>query len=365
MSGTRIMSSQYIEWAKLRAGARYNLATSGVKNVTLAELGAALDDMEISGASTYGYAPLQAALAQKCGVAPECVVAGAGTSGANHLAMAALLSPGDEVLIEHPAYDPMLGLALHLGARVKRFARRAENGFGVDTGELEHLISCDTRMIVLTNLHNPSGALLDGAALRRIGEIARSVGARVLVDEVYLEMLAVQDTPAPVRSAYLLGPEFVVTSSLTKAYGLSGLRCGWILAEPDLAQRMWRLNDLFANIPAHPAERLSVVALERLDRIAARSRALLATNRALLDQFLAARDDLQVVCPPCGTIVFPRLPFDSQKFCERLREKYETSVVPGRFFEMPQHIRIGIGGDTAEVAEGLTRLGACFDEFRR
>jgi hypothetical protein len=122
------------------------------------------------------------------------------------------------------------------------------------------------------------------------------------VDEVYLESLAVLGRPS--GSAAHLGPEFVVTSSLTKAYGLSGLRCGWAVADPDLARRMWRLNDLFGVIPAHPAERLSVVALDHLERIAARARAILETNTDGANAFLAARPDL--ACAPVdGGDVFP------------------------------------------------------------
>ena len=142
-----------------------------------------------------------------------------------------------------------------------------------------------TKLIVLTNLHNPSSVLASGSALREIGDLARSVGARVLVDEVYLDAVY---TGTP-KSAYHLGPEFVVTSSLTKVYGLSGLRCGWILAEPDLARAMWRLNDLFAANPAHPAELLSVVALENLDQIRERARKVVEADRVLLREFLAAQ----------------------------------------------------------------------------
>jgi aspartate/methionine/tyrosine aminotransferase len=193
-----------------------------------------------------------------------------------------------------------------------------------------------------------------------LGEIARRAGARVLVDEVYLEALF--DSQA--RSAFHLGEHFVATSSLTKAYGLSGLRCGWILAAPELAERMWRLDDLFGVIPAHAAERLSVIALDHLEEIAAQVRLLLAKNRALLERFLDSRNDLLAVRPEAGTIVFPRLVSGSvDRLCALLREKYEASVVPGRFFEMPEHFRLGIGGDTGELAEGLRRLGAALDEL--
>ena len=127
---------------------------------------------------------------------------------------------------------------------------------------------------------------------------------------------------------------------------------------------MWRLNDLYGVIPAHPAERLSVVALDHLDRIAACAQSLLQVNRALLDSFLDARDELRAVRPSAGTTVFPRLLRGSvEALCERLRDTYETSVVPGNFFEMPEHFRIGIGGETENVAAGLERLGAALDEL--
>ena len=127
-SPPRILSSEYMEWAKTRADARFNLATSGVAPYSIKDLGATLEDLELSGPSRYGYEPLQNALAAKCGVPADCVVAAAGTSLANHLAMAAVIEPGDEVVMEHPVYEPLLALARYLGAEVKRFDRRAQAG---------------------------------------------------------------------------------------------------------------------------------------------------------------------------------------------------------------------------------------------
>jgi len=281
--------------------------------------------------------------------------------------MAAVLEPGDEVLIEHPTYELLLNVAEYLGAKVLRFERRFDNAFRVEPTEIARVVTRQTRLIVLTNLHNPSGVLIDQSTLREIGEIARSVGARVLVDEVYLDLTFQRPQPSSIH----LGKQFIITSSLTKAYGLSGLRCGWIFAEPELAQRMWRLNDLFGVSPAHLAEQLSVVAFERLHDLAAQSCRLLEANRALLKQFLDSRSDaspdslrLSVVRPEFGTIAFPRLRNGNvDSLCHRLREKYETSVVPGSFFEMPDHFRIGVGGETAMVAEGLKRLSAALDEL--
>lgn len=356
----RVKASPYLEWAKTQAAAPYNLASSGLIAYPLAELPVTLADIELSGPSTYGYAPLQEALAEKCGVDADCIVHATGTSLANHLAMATMLEPGDEVIVEQPAYDPLLAVPRYLGATVKRLVRRREDGFQVDPGELARIVSNHTKLIVITNMHNPTGALTSLETLREVGELARSVGARVLVDEVYLE--AIFDDARPY--AFQLGREFVTTSSLTKAYGLSGLRCGWILAEPELARRIWRLHDIFGGIPAHPAERLSVMALRHLDRIQARAKALLDTNRQVINQFLDSRSDLDSLRPRFGTVVSPRLKFGNvDHFCSLLREKYETSVVPGRCFEMPEHIRIGIGIPTDVLKAGLERLGAALDEI--
>jgi aspartate/methionine/tyrosine aminotransferase len=357
---TRAMGSAYMEWAKLHSGARFNLASSGVAEYPLADLPVRLEDLVLSGPGAYGWPPLLQRLAAKCGVSPDNVVAAMGTSMANHLALAALAGPGDEVVIERPAYDPMVSVARYLGAEVRRFDRRAEDGFAVRPDEVARAVTPRTKAIVLTNLHNPSSALIDTATLRQLGAIARDVGARVLVDEVYLDSLFERTPPS---SFHLDNGCFVVTSSLTKAYGLSGLRCGWVLADPDLARRMWRIDDLFAANPPHVAEQLSALALDHLPAIAARAKALLEKNRGIVNGFLQSRTDLDWDRLGHGMTTFPRLKSGNvDELCHRLRERYETTVVPGRFFEMPDHFRVAVGCPTETLREGLARLGAALDE---
>lgn len=177
--------SDYMLWAKTQGLARFNLATSGVGPFPLHDLPATIDQLEINGDSAYGYAPLQHAIAKKCGVDPDCVVAAAGTSMANHLALATLIDPGDEVLIEHPTYELLTSTLLYLGAALKTFVRHEDNGYALDPAEVRRAFTAKTKLIVLTNLHNPSSVLASDSVLREIGDLARSVGARVLVDEVY------------------------------------------------------------------------------------------------------------------------------------------------------------------------------------
>jgi aspartate/methionine/tyrosine aminotransferase len=275
---------------------------------------------------------------------------------ANHLAMAAIIEPGDEVLIEHPAYGPILDVAHYLEANVRRFSRAEENGWAIDPAEVRRCVTPKTRLIVITNLHNPTSVLTPEPVLREIGDIARRIGALVLVDEVYLDAVY-ENTP---RTSFHLGPEFVVTSSLTKVYGVSGLRCGWILTQPDLAWKMRRLNDLYAATPVHPGELLSVAAFQNLNLLREPTRRIVETDRKLLRDFLKQQSAVSAVDTKWGTTAFPRLSrsrgSNADAFLERLLLEFETSAVPGRFFEMPDHFRIGMGVNTEMFAEGLNRI---------
>ena len=345
--------SDYMHWAKTSSQAHFNLASSGVAAFPLRELPLDLALLEINGDNSYGYAPLQNAIARRHGVEPENVVEAAGTAMANHLAMAAILEPRDEVLVEHPAYGPILDAAQYLGADVKRFPRRAENGWRVDIDDIRQSISPATKLIVVTNLHNPTSVLTPESVMRELAELAADVGAFVLVDEVYLDAVFV-DTP---RTSFHVGRNVIVTNSLTKIYGVSGLRCGWILAQAELARKMRRLNDVFGSVPVHPGELLSVAAFEHLDLLRERARRLIDVDRRRLNAFLDEQHDLPTVRTEWGTTAFPRLRQGAaDSFVESLKRDFETSVVPGRFFGMPDHFRIGFGVDNKMFTEGLDRI---------
>jgi aspartate/methionine/tyrosine aminotransferase len=360
MSMGQVLGSDYMNWAKTSSHARFNLATSGLANLELKDLRVTLNDLEITDGG-YGYVPLLQSIGERYRVSTDSIVTAAGTSFANHLAMAAVIRPGDEVLFEQPAYEPMLATARYLGADIRRFTRSFPHSFKVDPTEIDSLVTDRTRLIVLTNLHNPSGVLTADETLRAVGKIAGRVGARVLVDEVYIETLFEKEP----RTAFHLGNEFVITNSLTKTFGLSGLRCGWIFAEPELARKMWLLNDLFAATPVHAGERMSVVAFAQIGELAARSKEILKRNREILNDFFDTREDLQVVRPEFGTVMFPRVVNGTaDELCRLLQVKYETSVVPGSFFQMPAHFRVGFAGDSAVLEAGLERLAAALDELR-
>ena len=358
MSGQRAMATPYIEWAKLESGARLNLATSGLPPLSVDDIGGWPAADQLYGANAYGYAPLLERIARHHRVSPAQVVTATGCSMANFHALAALVAPGDEVLIERPTYDPLLLAALHLGAQVVRFERPAADGFAIDADAVAAAITPRTRLIVIANLHNPSSQQASNATLVKIGEAAARVGARVLVDEVYLD--TVFDNPP--GSCVHLGEAFVATGSLTKAYGLSALRCGWIIADEELARRIWRMQDLYGNVQPFAMDVLAAAAFDRLPALRTRSRALLEANRARFTSWSAARNDLSFVLPPHGTTVCVKpTRMKAEHFSEVLRREHEVSVVPGRFFEQPDYVRISLCTETAALEEGLRRIGCALD----
>ncbi|GAA4741715.1 pyridoxal phosphate-dependent aminotransferase [Sphingomonas daechungensis] len=356
----RIMQSDYMHWAKFKPPVRYALTSSEVPHYHMDRLPISLADLDLDGASHPRYAPLRDAIGARYGMPTDRIVAADGTSMANFLSLAALIQPGDEVLIERPTYEPLLGAASFLGAEIRRFDRQPNEGFRLDLDAVAAVISHRTRLIVLTNLHNPSGNLTGESILKDLGALASSHGAHVLVDEVYLDAAV-----PPRRSAAHLGSEFVCTNSLTKVYGLSGLRCGWVLAEPGLAERMWRLNDLLGVNQAHQAERLACIAFDQLDMINSDNQPMLARNRATWNAFAEGRQDVKAAPAEHGITVFPKWSGgDTERLAALLREEYDSAVVPGRWFEMPDHFRVGLGLPPADFDEGLARLGRALDDLK-
>ncbi len=351
--------SPYILWMKRAPQIPCNLMGSNLLHCQVEDLPGAREALELDGFHEEGYGPLVEAIAGRYGVSAEQVAVATGTSGANFLACGALLRPGDEVVVERPAYDPLLGIPRFLGARIRRFDRPFESGFAVDPERVAAAVTPDTRLIVLTNLHNPTGAYTPPETLAAVGEVAERVGARVLVDEVYLESVHGKDLVSAAR----ISPSFISTSSLTKAYGLSGLRAGWALASPQLAETMRRVRDVVDGNGSFPSELLATLAFRNLPALRERARRILEPNFARLKAFVDGRPELEWVPPAGGSVGFPRIRGveDATGFVTTLRERYGTGVVPGAFFEAPAHFRVAMGGRAEVLEKGLERLGEALD----
>jgi aspartate/methionine/tyrosine aminotransferase len=358
---SRPLESEYLEWARSQSTVPYSLAISGVPPCDVKLLSPTADDFTMVADNEYGWSPLLERIAGRYGVSPDSVVLAHGTSMANHLACATLVGPGDRVLAEFPIYDPLVTVPRYLGCDVDYFERREADRYTVDPDRVEKALRRDTRLVILSNLHNPSGAIVHRGELQELARLAEQRNFYVLMDEVYLEW--VYGWPEEPKTATNISPRFVTTRSLTKVFGLAALRAGWILAEPPLAKRMQRLNGLFASSMSHPAERLASRAFDNADMLLERQRARVDSNRSLVSAFIESQPALSWAAPETGTVGFVRLEGNSvDALVARLQMK-ESLVTPGRFFGTADHFRIGFGMERAHLEGGLTRLKSALKEL--
>ena len=350
----------YMHWAKVHPLQRFELTRSDLHHCDLGDLPGAREALALSGPNDEGYAPLVDAIAEHYGVEADRVCTAAGASGANFLAIAAFVRPGDGLLVETPGYDPQVGAGELLGAEISRFERVFDDGWKLDPERVALRLTDRTRLVVVTDPHNPTGVLATDEELLAVAGAAEKVDAHVLVDEVYRE--AVFDRPW--RSAAELSDRIISTSSLTKAFGLSGLRCGWAVAEPRVCAAMRRVRDVVDAVGAFPAERLSVVAFDHLYALRERARSILEPNLRLLGDFVDARDVLEWVPPVGGAVAFPRIRGveDTAGFARTLAEQYDTGVVPGAFFQCPAHFRVAIGGPSDMLGGALGALDRALND---
>jgi aspartate/methionine/tyrosine aminotransferase len=359
----RFETIEYLEWAKTHPKSEVELTRSSVEDFPLDELGIDPRDFELNVARGYGYKPLLECLAEIYHIGPDRVTAALGASQGLFLVCAALLQPGDEVLVEDPAYEPLRAVPAALGARVTRIRRRFEDGYRIRLDDFRAALTSRTRLVVITNLHNPSGAALDSGEIARLAEAAASAGADLLVDEIYLDFAGVRPGA---ETAARLGGNVIVISSLTKVYGMGGLRCGWVLARPELIRRVDRTADYIHGEGVHLAEQISLLALERMGVVRERFRERLKLNLDLVDGFVAETPGLTWVKPAGGVVGFPRLEagIGGDRLAEELYRNYATGVVPGRFFERPSHFRIGFGVESRILQQGLRRIGQALAGLR-
>jgi aspartate/methionine/tyrosine aminotransferase len=356
---------EYIAWAKSVPRATINLARSGIDPCPVSLLKLRTSDLVANLPVTYGYRPLCEAIARRYRVArAQVFTVSGGTSFANWLACTAALDGCDraaEVIVERPTYEPLLRIPQALGYRVRRLPRRFEHDYAIDLDRFASLVSSRTRLAIVTNLHNPSGARIAEKTLRAMAALLARVGAYLLVDEVYLECVFRQRPQSCVHA----GSNVMTTNSLTKAYGLDGLRAGWILGPAALVARAARINDLMTNNGVAPGERMALAAFRQQRALDRRAHRILDANLSRVRRFLRGESRLHAFVPEGGNVVFPRLPryVDGDRLVRRLAQSYSTLVVPGRFFESPRHIRVSFGCRSTRLIRGLENISRALDDL--
>ena len=355
---------EYLEWARTHMGrVKYDLARSNIAGLSRAELGLTAEHLQLSAPDDEGVAELRILLAKRYGVSRSQVLVTSGATMGIYLACCAVLSPRDQILLESPCYEPLQKAALERGAELRSLERRFERGFQIELEDLERHIGRATRAILLTNTHNPSGAATSPEKMQSIGQMARDTGATVIVSEVYLDSAFVPG----LKPAATLGPNLVSIGSLSKVYGLGGLRIGWIVAaEPLIQNARLALDYIECDLPI-PSETIALEALRRAPELAERCRAIALANFKIIGDWVGGRTDLAWVKPDGGTVCLVKLPagVDSLPLSALLREKHSTLVVPGDFFGLRGFIRVSAGMHEETLRQGLKHVARSIDELKK
>jgi aspartate/methionine/tyrosine aminotransferase len=304
---------------------------------------------------------------------PENVLVTVGAAQANSMVAATLLEPGDEVVVVSPGYRQIWGLAKSLGCDVRELHLRSENDWRPDLDELDALVTPRTRLVSVVNPNNPTGIAFTDAEMSRVVAACERVGAWLHADEVYR---GTERTGPETPSFWGRYSRLVCTGSMSKAYGLAGLRIGWLVSDPATIEELWRRHEYATIAAAAPSMTLATIALqpEKRARLVERQRALSRAGYAVLDEWLSSqagtseaggRFTMRPSAATCIAFVRYDLPIPSLDVAEHIRRTQSLLVAPGVFLGAEQHLRITVGYDPEKIRGALKRISAAMSELAR
>jgi aspartate/methionine/tyrosine aminotransferase len=351
----------------------YNLSESGVHPLTLREFLSGdevreLQDIPLGYSQSNGTPELREQIARLYpGATLDHVLVTSGSSEANYLLMWSNIEPGDEVVFMMPNYMQMWGLVRGFGAALNPLWLKESLGWAPDLDELRRLVTPKTKLIIVTNPNNPTGAVLSGEAMSAIVEEAARVGAWIVADEIYQGAERVGSTTPSFWGRY---DRTIIVNGLSKAYGLPGIRMGWIVGPKEIITKTWPYHDYTTISPSVLSDRIARIALSPASRekILKRTRSIIQNNFALLESWLNERAELFSCVPPrAGAIAFMRydLKANSTELVTQLINEKSTLIVPGDHFEMDRYLRIGFGSEPAHLERGLARVGELLAELKK
>ncbi len=358
---------------------QYDIAESGIFPLTAndlldlvpaAERGPTLQrllNLRLGYSEARGSLELRRALAETyANGSPDNILVTTGAIEANFLLFNVLLNPGDHVIAPYPAYQQLYSVPRALGCDLSLWPIRPETGFRYDVDDLERLVQPHTRLIVINSPHNPTGTVLSAEDLAHVYEIARTRGAMVLSDEAY-RWLTIPGGERPAPPAFDLGPAGISVGTLSKPFGLPGLRIGWLAAPPDIVARCWGMRDYVTLSPGRLNDALAILAIRYRDRIIARNQAIITANLAAANAWIAGHAGLLSWVPPRGgllALLHYELDIPSLELANRLAEEYSVMLAPGSAFGLEHYLRIGIGQDPPVFATALERVSACLADLQ-
>jgi len=342
----------------------YDMSESGVRPLTLRDLVAMGFDLDKFLDVPLGYSQSNGTLALRealttiyPGTTVENFQVTNGTSEANYMAALSQLRAGDVFALETPNYMQLWGVPRSLGAETRTFNLRLDQGWEPDWKEFEKAVALGTRMVYVSNPNNPTGAVLSDAAMKRIVERCDSVGAWLIADEVYL---GAEISRPRTKSFWGMSERVIVTSGLSKAYGIPGVRIGWIVGPKEMIAECWTQHDYVTICPNKMSDEIARIAVLNRDKCYARTRELLTQNLEIAREWVACFEGfLEWREPEAGAIALVKYHANdpSAELCERMRVNQSTLVVPGAYVGLEGYLRIWLGGREEYLREGLRRIG--------
>lgn len=336
--------------------AQYDLGNSNMPDVRLSEAGG-LGELSLGEGHPGGSEELRANLARLYGGNPEDYMVTCGASEGNFASLTALVRPGDAALVERPVYQSLEAIPRALGARVVPLVRRKEQGFRLYADQVQEAIPEGLRILILTNLHNPTGAPIDGREVRALADLAAEGGFYVLIDEIFRE-LALDHEPPTMGG---LNDRVVVTSGISKFFGAGGLRIGWVRAAEPVLRKLRQVLDYITVAPPGPSEALALALLSRREWVVERNRRLVDEGKAVAREWVEENPGVGWI-DPAGHTAFPRVGGDTLALAGQLMEKHSTFVAPGESFGLGGHLRLNLGRGKDMVSGGLARLSKALRE---
>lgn len=360
--------------SRYEKGVDFNLSESGVHPLLLRELFEQdpeklqdILDLEIDYAHANGIPELRANISRLYpGAGPDNVLVTVGAIEANYITLQTLLSPGDEIIVMLPNYMQVWGIAKNQGYEMKTFDLREEDGWAPDLDRLETLISPRTKLIAICNPNNPTGRILYESEMKTIISCARRSDAWILADEVYRGADRVSDQENP--SFFGLYPKVIAVGSMSKAYGLPGLRLGWAVGPEDAIDEIWARHEYLTLSATMISNHLAAYALspEVRPRLLNRARQYIREGFPILEKWLESHPKRFRLHPPdAAAIAFVRyhLNINSTLLTDRLREEKSVLIVPGDHFGRDQFLRISFGLPEGYLAPALDRIGEFMNQL--
>jgi aspartate/methionine/tyrosine aminotransferase len=340
----------------------YDIGESGMKFFSIKELDIDLNDVDLRYGYHLGHPGLRSEIVREySGQTIDNVAVTTGASEANFSVIAHLVGPKDHIIVEHPTYPSLFQVPRSLGRDLTLFHLKWEDDFRPDMESLRKLVKPNTKLITLTHPGNPTGTVITKDELKEAIEIAEAAGAYLMVDETYRDLMF--EDPPPLAAT--MSPIAISLTSMSKTWGVPGIRIGWAVADNSIIQAIRAIREQITICNSSVGEAIAKEILMKKNKILSMLRKSMFSNYKILKEWMDSQDWLEWVEPKSGVVCAPRLKRggSTDKLCKLLVTKYRTFTVPGSAMELDGHFRIGFGGEQEELVKGLEQLGHALKEI--